>query len=128
MMDAGRTARYKGRARCFAGCLEHFMRIFVVAVLATSLLANGAFAQALAPGRPAGVHQAARMTSSQTALMMGAGAVIMAGVGILISGNSSAVDSQIINSQNNVVAPPVSTVVVHHDHDRLISTASPWRT
>jgi len=109
-MDAGRTARYKGRARCFAGCLERFMRSFVVAVLATSLLASGAFAQALAPGRPAGVHQA-RMSATNTALMLGAGAVIMAGVGILASGTSSVVDSQVINSQKSIVAPPVSTVV-----------------
>jgi hypothetical protein len=79
------------------------MRVFVGAVLA-----NGAFAQALAPGRPAGVHQA-RMTSNQTALMIGTGAVIMAGVGILISGTSSALSSQVINSQNNIVAPTVST-------------------
>jgi hypothetical protein len=86
------------------------MRVFVVAVLAASLLANGAFAQALAPGRPAGVQQA-RMTSQTTALMIGAGAVIMAGVGILISGNSSAIGTLVINSQNNIVAPPVSTVV-----------------
>jgi hypothetical protein len=35
----------------------------------------------------------------------------MIGVGILISGTSSAIDSQIINSQNNIVAPPVSTVI-----------------
>jgi hypothetical protein len=86
------------------------MRVFVGAMLAASLLANGAFAQALAPGRPAGVQQA-RMTSNQTALMIGAGAVIMAGVGILISGNSSAIGTLVINSQNNIVAPPVSTVV-----------------
>ena len=63
------------------------------------------------PGRPAGVHPAARMTANQTALMLGTGAVIMAGVGILISGNSSAIGTLVINSQNNVVAPPVSTVV-----------------
>jgi hypothetical protein len=87
------------------------MRIIVAAVLAASLLATGAFAQALAPGRPAGVHPAARMTSNQTALMLGSGAVIMAGVGILISGDSSAIGTLVINSQNNIVAPPVSTVV-----------------
>jgi hypothetical protein len=86
------------------------MRVFVGAMLAASLLANGAFAQALVPGRPAGVQQA-RMTSQTTALMIGAGAVIMAGVGILISGNSSAIGTLVINSQNNIVAPPVSTVV-----------------
>lgn len=86
------------------------MRVFVGVVLAASLLANGAFAEGLHPGRPAGVNQA-RMTSTETALMLGAGAVIMAGVGILASGTSSVVDSQVINSQKSIVAPPVSTVV-----------------
>lgn len=85
------------------------MRSFVVAVLATSLLATGAFAQALVPGRPAGVQQA-RMTSGETAMMLGAGAIIMAGVGILASGTSSVIDSQVINSQKSIVAPPISTV------------------
>jgi hypothetical protein len=84
------------------------MRVFVGAVLAASLLANGAYAEPLAPGRPAGVRQA-RMTSNQTALMIGTGAVIMAGVGILVSGTSSALSSQVIGSQNNIVAPTVST-------------------
>ena len=86
------------------------MRIFVGAVLAASLLANAAIAEPLHPGRPAGVHQA-RMTAGNTAILVGTGAGIMAAVGYLISGTTSAVDSQIINSQNNVVAPPVSTVV-----------------
>jgi len=86
------------------------MRVLVGAVLAASLLANGAFAEPLRPGRPAGVLQA-RMTATETALMLGAGAVIMTAVGILASGTSSAIDSQVINSQNNIVAPPVSTVV-----------------
>jgi hypothetical protein len=110
MMDGGRAGRYKGRVCCFEQALERFMRVFVGTVLAASLLANGAFAQALAPGRPAGVQQA-RMTSQTTALMIGTGAVIMAGVGILISGTTSALSSQVIGSQNNIVAPPVSTVV-----------------
>jgi hypothetical protein len=51
------------------------------------------------------------MTATETALMLGTGAVIMAGVGILASGTSSVVDSQVINSQKSIVAPPVSTVV-----------------
>ena len=86
------------------------MRMFVCAVLAAGLLVNGAGAEPLSPGRPAGVHQA-RMTARNTAILIGSGAVIMAGVGLLISGTSSAVDSQVINSQPVIVAPPVSTVV-----------------
>ena len=86
------------------------MRVLVGVVLAASLLANGASAEPLRPGRPAGVIQA-RMTATETALMLGTGAVIMAGVGILASGTSSVVDSQVINSQKSIVAPPVSTVV-----------------
>jgi hypothetical protein len=107
MMDGGTAARYKER---FGGCLENFMRFLVGAVLAASLLVHGASAEPLAPGRPAGVH-AARMTATDTALMLGTGAAIMAAVGILISGNSSPIGTLVINSQNNVVAPPVSTVV-----------------
>lgn len=86
------------------------MRIFVGAVLAASLLASGAFAEPLSPGHPAGVREA-RMSAGKTAIMLGTGGLIMAVVGFLISGTSSAVDSQTINSQNNIVAPPVSTVV-----------------
>ena len=91
------------------------MLIFVGALLAAGLLTNGvlidsAWAGPLRPGRPAGVHQA-RMTAGHTAILIGTGAVIMAAVGFLISGTTSAVDSQIIKSQNSVVAPPVSTVV-----------------
>ena len=86
------------------------MRVLVGVVLAASLLANGAAAESLRPGRPAGVIQA-RMTATETALMLGTGAVIIAGVGILASGTSSVVDSQVINSQKSIVAPPVSTVV-----------------
>ena len=86
------------------------MRVLVGVVLAASLLANGASAESLRPGRPVGVIQA-RMTATETALMLGTGAVIMAGVGILASGTSSVVDSQVINSQKSIVAPPVSTVV-----------------
>ena len=40
-------------------------------------------------GKPAGVH-AARMSAWNEAVMIGTGAVILAGVGILVSRNSSA--------------------------------------
>ena len=86
------------------------MRRFVVVVLAAGLLVPAAIAQPLPAGRAAGLVKA-RMTSTQTALLLGTGGVIMAGVGILISGNSSAIGTLVINSQGNIVAPPVSTVV-----------------
>jgi hypothetical protein len=81
------------------------MRIFSVAVLAASLFVTGASAQPLSPGHPAGVR-AARSDSSNTALMIGAGVVVMVAVGILISGNSSVVDTLQIPSQPVTVAPP----------------------
>jgi hypothetical protein len=86
------------------------MRILVGALLAASLLSTGAWAEPLSPGHPAGVHQA-RMTATKTALMLGAGAVIMAAGGILLSGSSSVLDTLVIKSQNVIVAPPVSNVV-----------------
>lgn len=57
------------------------------ALLAASLLASGAVAQTLAPGKPAGVKQA-RISSNTEALMIGTGAVILAGVGIAVSGGA----------------------------------------
>ena len=83
------------------------MRIFSVAVLAASLFVTGAVAQPLSPGHPAGVR-AARSDSSNTALMIGAGVVVMVAVGILISGNSSVVETLQIPSQPVTVAPPVN--------------------
>jgi hypothetical protein len=94
------------------------MRMVCGAVLAASLfvplfiplLVSGALAGPLLPGYPAGVKAAARSGSTNTALMIGTGAVIMAGVGILISGDSSTVDTLQITSQPIIVGPPVSTV------------------
>jgi len=59
---------------------------------------TGAFAEPLSPGYPAGVR-AARGGSINTAAMIGVGAVIMAGVGILASGSSSVLDTVGIPSQ-----------------------------
>ncbi len=88
------------------------MRIVCGAVLAASLFVTltAAFAEPLPPGYPAGVY-AARGRSPNTAVMIGIGAAIMTGVGILISGDSSTVDTLQISSQPIVVAPPVSSVV-----------------
>jgi hypothetical protein len=84
------------------------MRIFSVALLTASLFVTGALAEPLPAGYPAGVH-AARSRSTNTALMIGAGAVILAGVGILASGDSSAVDTLQITSQG-ITVPPAITV------------------
>ncbi|HWX89866.1 MAG TPA: hypothetical protein VNY75_06140 [Rhizomicrobium sp.] len=91
------------------------MRIFGVAMLAASLFVAGFFvtgagAEPLRPGYPAGVL-AARGDAGNTAVMLGTGAVILAGVGILASGDSSVVDSLVINSGGVTVPPTVVTVV-----------------
>jgi len=61
----------------------------LITVLVAASLATAVQAEPLAAGRPAGVH-AARMSAGNEALMIGTGAVILAGVGILVSRNSSA--------------------------------------
>jgi hypothetical protein len=90
------------------------MHMVCGAVLAASLLipllVSGAVAEPLRPGHPAGVRAAARSGSTNTAVEIGIGAVIMAGVGILASGDSSAVATLQIASQPITVGPPVSTV------------------
>jgi len=95
--------------------MEQFMRIFGVAILAASLfvvgsLTEGVSAEPLRPGYPAGVR-AARGNSGNTAIMLGTGAVILAGVGILASGDSSVVNSLQIKSEGVTVPPTVVTVV-----------------
>jgi len=57
------------------------------AFLAAGLLVTGAVAEPLAPGKPAGVHKA-RLSAGTEALMLGAGAAILAGVGIAVSGGA----------------------------------------
>jgi hypothetical protein len=109
-MDAGRRGGYKEPACASRAGLERFMRMFGVAVLAASLLGTGATAAPLKPGYPAGVR-AARSGSVNTALMIGAGALILAGVGILASGDSSVVDTLSIPGGSATVSPTVSTTV-----------------
>jgi hypothetical protein len=82
------------------------MRIFGAVLLTASLFVTGALAEPLPAGYPAGVH-AARSRSTNTALMIAAGAVILAGVGILASGDSSVVDTLQITSQPITVAPVI---------------------
>ena len=65
------------------------MRIFTTVLVAASLTAASAQAEPLSAGRPAGVR-AARMSAWNEAVMIGTGAIILAGVGVLVSRNSSA--------------------------------------
>jgi hypothetical protein len=85
------------------------MRMFGVAVLAASLFVAGASAEPLRPGYPAGVLKA-RSNSGNTAVMIGTGAAILLGVGILASGDSSVVDSLVIKSEGVTVPATVVTV------------------
>jgi hypothetical protein len=98
------------------------MRIFGV-VLLISLFVTGAFAEPLRPGYPAGTR-VARGGAHNTAVMIGVGAVILAGVGILISGNSSAVSSLQISSQG-VVVPPTIIAVTTSTTSTTSSTGTP---
>lgn len=63
------------------------MRSVLGALLAAGLLVTGAIAAPLAPGKPAGVKQA-RISSNTEALMLTTGAVILAGVGVAVSGGA----------------------------------------
>lgn len=73
------------------------MRIILAALVAASLSATIVQADPLPAGKPAGVH-AARMSAWNTAVMLGTGAIILAGVGILASGSSSVVNSEHFDS------------------------------
>ena len=80
------------------------MRCVLGALLAASLLVTGAAGQTLVPGKPAGVRQA-RISSSREALMIGAGAAILAGVGIAVSGGA-------LSGPNTGTAIPSQPLVV----------------
>jgi hypothetical protein len=80
----------------------------LVASLLIPLFVPGAVAEPLQPGYPAGARAAARSGSTDTAMEIGIGAVIMAGVGILASGDSSAVATLQITGQPIIVGPPAS--------------------
>jgi hypothetical protein len=80
------------------------MRI-VIAFLAAGLIAQPSVAQTLAPGKPAGVKQA-RIDSGTEALMFGAGAAIMLGVGIAVSGGAlSGPNTGLIIPSQPMIAP-----------------------
>jgi hypothetical protein len=81
------------------------MRSVLGALLAASILVTGAVAQPLAPGKPAGVRKA-RIDSGTEALMFGAGAAILAGVGIAVSGGAlSGPNTGLVIPAQPLVAP-----------------------
>jgi len=73
------------------------MRIILAALVAASLSATIVQAEPLSAGKPAGVR-AARLSAWNTAVMLGTGGIILAGVGILASGSSSVVNSEHFDS------------------------------
>lgn len=81
---------------------------FLGAVLAAGLLVPGALAQPLVSGKPAGVRKA-RMDSGREALMIGTGAAIMAGVGIVVSGGAMAGPSTQLQIQSQPMVSPTTT-------------------
>ena len=85
------------------------MRFIFAVLVAASLSATTVQAEPLAAGRPAGVHAAARLGAWNTAVMLGTGAIILAGVGILASGSSSVVNSEHFDSNAVPFQPTVST-------------------
>jgi hypothetical protein len=79
------------------------------AALAALLFVRGlsaALAEPLAPGRPAGVRPAVRMSPWQQGLMLGTGAVILAAGGVLLSGKTSVLGSTKITSDQVPFTPP----------------------
>ncbi len=84
------------------------MRNVLGAILAAGLLVTGAAAQPLAPGMPAGVKKA-RINSGTEALMLGTGALIMAGVGIAVSGGALSGPDTGAQFQGQQLAPPTIT-------------------
>jgi hypothetical protein len=85
------------------------MRSIFAVLVAASLSATAVQAEPLAPGRPAGVRAAARLGAWNTAVMLGAGALILAGVGILASGKSSVIKSEHFDSNAVPFQPSVGT-------------------
>lgn len=84
-------------------------RAALAALLFVSSL-SAATAEPLAPGRPAGVRPAARLTGWDQGLLIGAGAVILAAGGFLLSGKSSVLGSTKINSDQVPFTPPSTAV------------------
>ena len=86
------------------------MRVFVAVLALAGLSVTAARAAPLAPGKPAGVR-AARMSAWNEAVMIGTGAAIMAGVGILASRTSSAISSEHFDSNAVPFQPGNNTTV-----------------
>jgi hypothetical protein len=84
------------------------MRSYLGALLAAGLLVTGAVAQPLAPGKPAGVRKA-RLDPSTKALMIGTGAAIMAGVGIVVSGGAMSGPNTGLQIQSQPIIAPATT-------------------
>ena len=81
------------------------------ALLAAGLLVTGAVAEPLAPGKPAGVKKA-RISAGTEALMLGAGAAILAGVGIAVSGGAlSGPNTGLVIPSQPLVAPNTVTTI-----------------
>jgi hypothetical protein len=85
------------------------MRVILAVLVAASLSATTVQAEPLAAGRPAGVRAAARMGAWNEAVMLGTGALIMAGVGYLVSGKVSALGSEHFDSNAVPFQPTIST-------------------
>jgi hypothetical protein len=84
------------------------MRSILGALLAAGLLVTGAGAQSLAPGKPAGVRKA-RLDPSTELLMIGTGAAIMAGVGIVVSGGALSGPNTGLKIQSQPIVAPATT-------------------
>ncbi len=82
------------------------MRVFI-ALLAVVLVVQPSLAQPLAPGKPAGVHEA-KMSTNREMEVFGAGALILTVVGVIASRQSSTVNSQSFPSQQ-IVASTTTT-------------------
>ena len=89
------------------------MRIILAALVAASLSATIVQADPLPAGKPAGVR-GARLSAWDTAVMLGTGGAIMAGVGFLLSGTSSAIktehfDANPVPFQPTTIVTPTTT-------------------
>ena len=84
------------------------MRSYVGALLAAGLIVTGAVAQPLAPGKPAGVKNA-RLDASTECLMIGTGAAIMAGVGIVVSGGAMSGPGTGLKIPSQPIVAPATT-------------------
>ena len=84
------------------------MRTLVTVLVAAGLSATSVRAEPLAAGRPAGVR-AARMSAWNEAVMISTGAIILAGVGVLVSRNTSAPLTTPHFDSNAVPVSPTTT-------------------